>query len=86
MKTTLPLIAALLLAPLACLSAADNTKPNIILVMPDDVGYGDYACLGNPIMRTPAVDAFKKQSLLFTQFHVSPTCCADPRGADERAA
>lgn len=49
-------------------------KPNIILVMPDDVGYGDYACLGNPIMRTPAVDAFRKQSLLFTQFHVSPTC------------
>lgn len=49
-------------------------RPNIILVMPDDVGYGDYACLGNPIMRTPAVDAFKEDSLLFTQFHVSPTC------------
>ena len=49
-------------------------KPNIILVMPDDVGYGDYGCLGNPIMRTPVVDSFKKQSLLFTQFHVSPTC------------
>jgi arylsulfatase len=42
--------------------------------MPDDVGYGDYACLGNPIMQTPMVDAFKKQSLLFTQFHASPTC------------
>jgi arylsulfatase len=53
-------------------SAAD--KPNIILVMPDDVGYGDYACLGNPIMRTPTVDSLKKQSLLLTQFHVSPTC------------
>lgn len=50
------------------------SPPNIILVMPDDVGYGDYACLGNPIIRTPAVDAFQKQSLLFTQFHVSPTC------------
>ena len=42
--------------------------------MPDDVGYGDYACLGNPIMRTPVVDAFKKESLLLTQFHLSPTC------------
>src|SRR4051812_11090568 len=48
--------------------------PNIILVMPDDIGYGDYACLGNPIVRTPAVDAFKRDSLLFTQFHASPTC------------
>lgn len=54
--------------------AATMDKPNIILVMPDDVGYGDYACFGNPIMRTPSVDAFKKESLLFTQFHVSPTC------------
>ena len=53
---------------------AESPKPNIIIVMPDDVGYGDNACLGNPIMRTPAVDAFKKESLLFTQFHVSPTC------------
>jgi len=56
------------------IQAAPASKPNIILVMPDDVGYGDYACLGSPVMRTPAVDAFKKQSLLFTQFHVSPTC------------
>ena len=56
------------------LSFAAEPRPNIILVMPDDVGCGDYACLGNPIMRTPSVDAFKKQSLLFTQFHVSPTC------------
>ncbi|MEM7391580.1 MAG: sulfatase-like hydrolase/transferase, partial [Verrucomicrobiota bacterium] len=48
--------------------------PNIILIMPDDAGYGDYACLGNPVMRTPSVDAFRKQSLLFTRFHVSPTC------------
>ncbi|MDP3069427.1 MAG: arylsulfatase [Opitutaceae bacterium] len=71
MKTTVTLITALLLAPLA-LNAA--SKPNIILVMPDDVGYGDYASLGNPVMRTPSVDAFKKESLLFTQFHVSPTC------------
>ena len=51
-----------------------GSRPNIILVMPDDVGYGDYACFGNPVMRTPSVDAFKKQSLLFTKFHVSPTC------------
>jgi arylsulfatase len=76
MKHALTLI-ALLLAPLAALHAVDvpkPAKPNIILVMPDDVGYGDYACLGNPIIRTPSVDAFKKQGLLFTQFHASPTC------------
>jgi len=78
MKHGIPLLGALLLAlflPVqAGLHAAAPRQPNIILVMPDDVGYGDYACLGSPVMRTPSVDAFKKQSLLFTQFHVSPTC------------
>lgn len=75
MTKTLTILAAFLIAPLATRSAAtDAAKPNIILVMPDDVGYGDYASLGNPIMKTPSVDAFKKESLLFTKFHVSPTC------------
>ena len=65
---------------------AAPAQPNIILVMPDDVGYGDYACLGNPIMRTPAVDAFKKQSLLLHAVSCEPDLLADARGADERAA
>jgi len=73
MKTFLNL-APLLLATLSSLALAGPAKPNIILVMPDDVGYGDYACFGNPVMKTPSVDAFKKESLLFTKFHVSPTC------------
>jgi arylsulfatase A-like enzyme len=55
-------------------SATVHAAPNIILVMPDDIGYGDYACLGNSIVRTPTVDAFKMESLLFTQFNASPTC------------
>ena len=66
--------------PLSAFAEAKSAQPNIILVMPDDAGYGDYACLGNPVMQTPSVDAFKKQSLLFTRFHVSPTC-APCRGA-----
>lgn len=76
MKT--PSLTSLFCSALVALSLAsahaDTQRPNIILVMPDDVGYGSYACLGNPIMRTPSVDAFKKQSLLLTQFHVSSTC------------
>jgi arylsulfatase len=49
-------------------------RPNIVLVMPDDVGCGDYACLGNPVIRTPSVDRFRQQGLLLSRFHVSPTC------------
>ena len=73
LRAALALQAMALLVHLAPSRAAAE-QPNIILVMPDDVGYGDYACLGNPIMRTPSVDVFAKQSVLFTQFHVSPTC------------
>src|SRR6266542_2909603 len=78
MKSRRKLSACLLVAVLALTawrsSAASSERPNIIIVMADDVGYGDYACLGNPIIHTPAADAFFKQSMRFTDFHVSPTC------------
>jgi arylsulfatase len=76
-KLRLPHFVALLFALLSSAEAAAapvSSKPNIIIVMPDDVGVGDYACLGNPVIRTPSVDAFKKQAVAFTRFHVSPTC------------
>lgn len=57
----------------AC-SPTEAGRPNIILIMPDDAGYGDYACLGSPIMRTPSIDAFMHEGLLLSQFHVSPKC------------
>ena len=63
-----------LIAAASHLHAAEARRPNIIIVMPDDIGYGDFACLGNPVIKTPAVDAFHAQSMRFTDFHVSPTC------------
>jgi arylsulfatase len=53
---------------------ATASRPNIVIIMPDDVGYGDFACNGNPIIKTPAIDALAAQSVRFTDFHVSPTC------------
>ena len=49
-------------------------KPNVILVITDDQGYGDLGCHGNSIIQTPNLDAFHKESVRFTDFHVSPTC------------
>ena len=57
--------------------AADSdsvARPNIVLVMTDDQGYGDLGFTGNPIIKTPHIDAFAKESLQFANFHVSPTC------------
>ena len=75
MKQLLPtLVLTLFAGVIFPARAANERKPNIILMMPDDAGYGDYSCLGNPIMKTPHVDAFWKQSVRLTDFHVSPTC------------
>ena len=61
-------------------SAETSRPPNIILVMTDDQGYGDLACTGNPLLKTPSLDAFYAKSLRLKNFHVSPTC-APTRGA-----
>ena len=48
--------------------------PNIVVIMPDDMGWGDVAAHGNPLIKTPSLDRLYSQSLRFTDFHVSPTC------------
>jgi len=57
-------------------AAQDNpaTRPNIILIMTDDQGYGEVAVHGNPIIKTPNMDKLHKVGVRFTDFHVDPTC------------
>src|SRR4030042_6118285 len=49
-------------------------RPNVILVMTDDQGYGDLGCHGNKMNVTPNLDRLHGQSLRLTDFHVDPTC------------
>ena len=51
-----------------------RSRPNIILVITDDQGYGDLSCHGHPYLKTPNLDALHAKSLRLTNFHVSPTC------------
>ncbi|MCP5519991.1 MAG: arylsulfatase [Verrucomicrobiales bacterium] len=60
-----------------CLAAGllqGAARPNVILVMSDDQGYGDVACLGNTMIHTPNLDRLHGQSVRLTNFHVDPTC------------
>jgi arylsulfatase A-like enzyme len=57
-----------------------NKKPNVVFVITDDQGYGDLGCTGNPIVRTPNIDALYKESVRFTDFHVGPTCAPTRAG------
>src|SRR5207237_7494115 len=49
-------------------------KPNVVIVLTDDQGYGDLSCHGNPVLKTPNLDRLHAEGVRFTDFHVSPTC------------
>ncbi len=51
-----------------------SSRPNVILIMTDDQGYGDLSCLGNPVIQTPNMDQLHSESVRLTNFHVDPTC------------
>lgn len=55
-------------------NAAAKPQPNVLIVLLDDVGYGDLSCLGNPVIETPNIDKLHSRSVRFANFHVSPTC------------
>jgi arylsulfatase A len=63
--------AGLAAAPL--LGAADK-KPNVVLIMTDDQGYGDFSRRKNPVLSTPQLDRLASESVEFTRFSVSPVC------------
>jgi len=60
--------------PRSWASATDARKPNVILVMTDDQGYGDLACHGNRWIKTPNLDKLHGECVRLTDFHVSPKC------------
>ncbi|MEE3181750.1 MAG: sulfatase-like hydrolase/transferase, partial [Planctomycetota bacterium] len=67
----LSLILTLLVANTA---TAKAKKPNVILVITDDQGYGDVGAHGNSMIKTPHLDKLHSVSVRLTDFHVDPTC------------
>lgn len=55
-------------------TAQETAKPNIIVIMTDDQGYGDFGFTGNPHVKTPNLDRLAGKSLYLTNFHTSPVC------------
>ena len=57
--------------------AADPTapaKPNILFILTDDQGFGDWSTNGHPLLKTPHVDQLAKKSVRLENFYVSPSC------------
>jgi arylsulfatase A-like enzyme len=49
-------------------------RPNVLIILTDDQGYGDFSCHGNPVLKTPNMDRLHDESVRFTDFHVAPMC------------
>lgn len=63
------------------LSADSTTRPNIVFILADDMGYGDLGCYGHPVAKTPNIDGLAKQGVRFTQHYANGPECSPTRTA-----
>jgi arylsulfatase A-like enzyme len=70
---TLALVAQAGLFPQIAAAAAPS-QPNVIVIITDDQGYGDFSCHGNPVLKTPHLDRLASESVRLTRFHATPMC------------
>lgn len=65
----------------AALGGLAAERPNVILVMADDLGWGDTGFNGNTVIRTPHLDAMAEAGLRFTRFYAASAVCSPTRGS-----
>lgn len=75
-------ILILLLTSVICFGCSTKTDPpNIILIMADDLGWGDVGFNGNKVIKTPALDAMAKNGMVFNRFYAAAPVCSPTRGS-----
>ncbi|ADE53527.1 arylsulfatase [Coraliomargarita akajimensis] len=55
-------------------AVAQTSRPNVLLILTDDQGYGDFGCTGNPWLKTPNLDRLYEESVRLHDFHLDPMC------------
>lgn len=63
------------------MNTQNNTRPNIILINCDDLGYGDLGCYGSDKNKTPYIDRLAAEGIRFTDFYMASAICSPSRGA-----
>ena len=58
-----------------------ESRPNFIVFLADDLGYGDLGCYGHPIIKTPNLDKFAKEGVILTDCHSAGTVCSPSRAS-----
>jgi arylsulfatase A-like enzyme len=78
----LSLFAALLVAGSAAAGRVSaSSRPNVLLIVADDLGYGDLSCYGAPDLRTPNIDALAAEGVRFSRFYANSPVCSPTRAA-----
>ena len=72
---------ALLAGSLRAQAPGPSRKPNVIVILADDLGYGDISCYGAPDVRTPHIDAMAAAGMRLTDGYVSAAVCSPSRAA-----
>jgi len=67
-------VTGLAVAPARSTARRSGPRPNIILVLTDDQGYGDVGFNGNKVIKTPNLDRFARENVVFDRFYVDPVC------------
>lgn len=80
MRCRMWLLALAALAPFASAALAQGpARPNIVLIMTDDAGYGDFGSYGAPDVRTPNIDAIGRDGVRLTDFYANGATCTPTR-------
>ena len=78
---TAALSATAMLATSGLAQTPSRTRPNILFILADDLGYGDLSCYGRPDYRTPVLDAFAAQGMKFMSAYAAAPVCTPTRCA-----
>ncbi|MHC4908807.1 MAG: sulfatase family protein, partial [Planctomycetota bacterium] len=81
-----PILRRTITLVVVCLGATPPTdaappRPNVILVMADDLGWGDTSCNGHPVLKTPHIDALARDGVVFERFYAQSPVCSPTRAS-----
>src|SRR5438477_8268141 len=83
-RATVPMLGAWLVAATTVpvvQAQSDRARPNIIVILADDIGYGDLSCYGATKVKTPNLDKLATQGMRFTDAHCAAAVCTPTRYA-----